>query len=153
MKNLIMLMVCVILAGVAGCVTSTDPTTGQQQVSVDPNVVEQAEAGAVAVAGILALLIPFFPWAFPALTALAGVIATWRKMKPKIVNAQSETEMYHSIASSVVLGIEEYKKLYPEKWEDLAEELEALKNKIISPEDRLKIENVIRGLRGLMPTD
>ncbi len=149
-KQMLMLVACVILAvGVAGCVTSTDPVTGQKQVSVDPNVAAQAEAGAEAATAILALLTPFLPWAGVISTALLSILGTWLKMKPKLVRVQSEAEMYHSAASSTVLGIEEFKKAYPDEWGKLEMKLDILKDEIISPEDRLKIENVIRGLRGL----
>ncbi len=151
-KQMLTLVVCMILAvGVAGCVTGTDPVTGQEQVLIDPNVASQAEAGAEVATAILELLTPFFSWAFPALTALAAGLGIWRKMKPQLVKAQSEAEMYHSVASSTVLGIEEFKKLYPDEWGKLVMKLDILKDEIISPEDRLKIENVIRGLRGLSP--
>lgn len=146
------LFVIVILVGLfmVGCLVS-ESETGKTLHSLDPNTIgdlqEMGEAGAM----VLSILGAFWPVLLPIAGYIGGAIRASKKITPKLTKAQTESEMYHSVASSTVLGIEEFKKEYPKEWEELEVKLGVLKDKIIKPEDRLKLENVIRGLRGLPP--
>jgi hypothetical protein len=130
------------------CITSTNPETGEKQVSLDPNTVTNLQDIGETASTIMSILGVFWPALLPIAGYVAGAVRISRKLSPKLTEAQSETEMYHTAATSTVLGIEEFKKEFPNEWEKLASNLDKLKDKIIKPEDRLKIENLIRGLRG-----
>jgi len=163
------LMMAVLLVVLSGCLKqeTVDPNTGATMTSYQINLgktapveksVEQVQAIAATVAAVAPAVAALFPWGAAAAGVastiagiLAAVLGTWVKIKPKLTEAQDEAQMYHTISSSSVLALEEFKKLYPEQWVALAGELEKMKGKIIKPEDQLKIENLIRGLRGLPP--
>lgn len=147
MKKWIM-TICLAVILLTGCVRGVDPTTGRETVSVDPNVAEKVEGGTQALVSIGTILSVFIPSLTGVVGIIAGVLGAWRKAKPLLTKAQSEANMYHSVASSTVLGIDEFKKLCPKEAEKLLAELEKLKKKMIKPEDWLKIENVILALRG-----
>jgi len=136
---------------VVGCVESVDTATGETLVSLDPNTIGElqriGEAGSI-VLGILGMIWPFL---LPIAGYVGGIVKISRKLTPKLVEAQVEAQMYHTIASSTVLGIEEFKKEYPKEWGELEVKLNELKDKIVKPEDQLRVENIIRGLRGLSP--
>jgi len=139
--------------GMAGCRKATDVDTGKQFWTVDPNKAQKIEQGAEAAGRILAILGILWPVLLPAGAGVAGALAVWRKYKPKLTQAESEALLYHTLGSVTVDGIEEFKKLYPEEWKKLIVELEAVKGKILSAEERRKIENLIRALRGLPPKE
>jgi len=133
----------------AGCITSTNPVTGKKEVSVDPNAlakIEQPVEGAITLGAVAST---FLPWLTPFVTLAGGIVTVYRILKPQLIEAQSEAKMYNTIASSSVLGIEEFKKAFPAEWDKLMAKLEEVKSKLVKPEDYLKIENIIRGLRGL----
>ena len=145
-------VICVVVSlSFVGCVTSEDPETGEKKYSVDPNAAEKVEAGVEAGISLLKVLSIAWPPLLSVASIAGGGLAVWRKAKPQITKAQSEAEVYHTLGSVTVDGINEWRKLYPDHWETLKVELDKLKDKALSAEDRLKIENLIRGLRGKQP--
>lgn len=139
------LILCWLLLLIGGCVSGVDPVTGEQTVGVDPNIAAQVEIGAQAAIGILAILGTLWPVLIPAGTGLAAAIATWMKVKPKLIEAQSEATMYHSATESIVMAIEDFKEKYPEEWGKLKAEC--------SHTIGTNTENVIRALRDLPPKE
>jgi len=151
-KRLRYLVVCVILGlSFIGCVASEDPVTGEKKYSIDPNAAETAEASAEAGLTILKVLSKTWPGLLSAASIIGGGLGVWRKVKPKLTRAQNEAEIYHTLGSVTIDGINEWRRLYPDHWEELKLELDKLKDKALSAEDRKKIENLIRGLRGKAP--
>ncbi|GAH36462.1 unnamed protein product [marine sediment metagenome] len=108
---------------------------------------DYAETG-VTIMGVLGA---FWPALLPFAGYGAHALQTWKLVKPRLVKAQSEAEMYHTTALTTVIGLDEFKKAYPNDWKKVSAELVNIKDRLISPEDRQKIENVILGLRGLPP--
>ncbi len=139
--------------GMASCRKVTDVDTGKQFWTVDPNKAQKIEQGVDAVSRILAILGILWPVLLPVGTGVAGALAVWGKYKPQLTQAESETLLYHTLGSVTVDGLEKFKELYPEEWKKLLAEMEAVKGKILSPEERRKIENLIRALRGLPPKE
>lgn len=144
----IVVLVCLL---VVGCLKSVSPETGETLHSLDPNTVENLQEMGEAGSMILGILSMFWPVLLPIAGYVGGAIRISKKLTPKLIEAQTETQMFHTIASSTILGIEEFKKEYPKEWKELEAELDAFKNKVVKPEDQLNIENLIRGLRGLPP--
>jgi len=136
---------------VTGCLTSVNPETGQSLYALDPNTVNNLQEMGDAASLILSILSLFWPVLLPVAGYVGGAVRISKKLTPKLTEAQTEVQMYHTIASSTALGIEEFKKEYPKEWKELEIKLDKFKDKIVKPEDQLKIENIIRGLRGLPP--
>lgn len=136
---------------IIGCVASTDPVTGEKLTSLDPNAVESIQKMADTVSTVLGILGLWWPILLPIAGYIGGAVRVSKKLTPKLTKAQTEADMYHTAASSTVLGIEEFKKAYPDEWAKLKSKFEEIQGKVINAEDRLKIENIIRGLRGLSP--
>ena len=151
MKKKFVLLAVLLMLAVGGCVAGTDES-GEKTFSIDPNIAEKVEQGVAAGRAVLAILVSL-GWSAGGVVVgyLGKAIQVWKVVKPKLVKAQSEAEMYHTVAMSSALAIDEFKKEYPDNWESLAGKLDEVKKDIIKPEDQLKIENIIRGLRGLPP--
>jgi len=150
-KTVLFIMIIFLGLSIFSCVSTTDPDTGEIIKSLDPEVVENITKIGETGSSVLGILGTIWPILLPIAGYIGGAIRVSKKLTPKLTEAQSETQMYHTIASSTVLGIDEFKKEFPDEWASLRPKLEALKGKVIGPEDLLKIENVIRGLRGLPP--
>lgn len=140
MKRLVITMtICLMLVMSAGCVTTTDPVTGEKLYSLDPNAVAKIEPvieTAITVGGMLA---PLFPFLIPVIALAGGIFGTWKKIKPQVVKAQNRATLMHTGVSSLVVAIEALKKVSPESWEKLKDKIK------VGPE----IENIIRAIRGL----
>jgi hypothetical protein len=142
-----------------GCIKtiSIDPNTGlaTTHYAVDANVVAKAEKPVEGTITLLTVLATIWPDLIPPtiLMILASIFGTWLKIKPKLTAAQTRAQIAYNASAATILGIEEFKKAAPDQWDKLCQQLEAIKAKIIKPEDALIIENFIRGLRGLPPKE
>lgn len=153
-KWILTIMVCVSLSfGAIGCVSSIDPETGTEQVNLDPNTVADLQKMGETASTVLSILSFWWPFLLPIAGYVGGAVRVSKKLTPQLTQAQSESLMYHTAASATAIGIEEFKKEFPDEWAKLEPELNAAKDKLIKPEDRLRIENIIRGLRGLPPKE
>jgi len=137
----------------AGCRKATDVDTGKEFWTVDPNKAQKFEQVVDTTSQILAILGILWPALLPVGTGIAGALAVWRKYKPKLTQAESEALLYHSLGGIMVDGVEKFKELHPNEAKELLWALEQIKDKILSPEERRKIENLIRALRGLPPKE
>jgi hypothetical protein len=134
------------------CVRTVNPD-GTTTLSADPCAVDAITEGGDAAVGIMTVLTPFFPWLAPIAAATAGIVGTIKIKKPQLVKAQTRQKMFHTVASSAVLAIDNLAKTNPDLTAKLLAEMEVIKTKIVSPEDRAAIENVIRALRGKPPKE
>jgi hypothetical protein len=140
-----LLMVCV-LGLTAGCITGTDPVTGEKTYSVDPNAAGKVEAVAQAVGSLTPLLGPT-----GALVGgvILGAVGAWRKVKPSLTEARTQADHYHAATTATVEALEQFKESSPEAWTKLGELIDdRLSKQGIDPKT---IENVIRAIRGLPP--
>ena len=102
----------------AGCEKSYTGT-GETQYRLDPNAVAVAEKGAEVTIGTLTTLAALWPELLGIAGTLAGALGVWRlKIKPKLMDARSESEMWQSVAYSLVQAIDVYKTAYPQDWND-----------------------------------
>jgi hypothetical protein len=146
-QKLGVLVLCAAILAVCGCESRN--IDGQQESRIDPNTAAQIESAAGAAIGITDILGVFWPALAPIAAGGAMGLATWLKIRPRLTQYRSEADLYHTIAYSSVEAIELLKQEYPEYAAQLLEYLDAVKNKFIKPDDRARIEAVIRGLRGL----
>lgn len=135
------LTICVVGLLLAGCVTSTDPNTGAALYSLDPNAVASIERYVETGLTLGSVAGAIFPVILPFVTLAGGIFVAWKKIKPQVVKAQNRATLMHTGVTSLVVAIEELKKVSPEAWEKLKAEIK------IGPE----IENIIRAIRGLPP--
>lgn len=146
MRTSMLVLVVVVLAMVAGCVTAIDPATGAKTYALDPNstvvaIGEMVGTGAGAVAPFLGGPVGLV------VGAIAGIAAAWAKVKPSLTKARTKADQYYAATAATVTGIEEFKKASPEAWSKLGTLIdEQLTKQNIDPKT---IENVIRAIRGL----
>lgn len=151
MKQTLTIIGLILLLGVAGCIESQDPVTGEKTYKLSPTAIEKGEAASEGTATLLGILSLFYPALIPATTAVAAGLATWKKMKPQITAAQTKAKMFHTAGQVTALGLVEYKKSNPKDWELIATYLDEAKEDFVKKEDRLRIENLIRGFIGKPP--
>lgn len=140
----------VVLAALAwtagGCVTGTDPVTGEKTFGVDPNskIVQGAEVAAEGLAAVGPL---FGATGGLIAGAAAGILAAWRKIKPSLTQARTKAAQYYAATAATVTAIEEFKEASPDSWARLGALItEQLTKQGLDPKT---IENVIRAIRGL----
>lgn len=143
----IYLLLTVLLCLGLGCLkeTTVDPNTGEAETTwrLDPNQADKGEAIAeVAIdAGGLASL--FWPALVPLFSLGGGVLATWRKMRPKLEQATHERDIAYKAGTTLAEGYEFLKEKHPSVWDDV----KPIIQKATKPASEM--ENAIRGFRGL----
>lgn len=151
MKTRILLLLTVLLCLGLGCLkeTTVDPNTGEIETAwrVDPNKADQGEAIADALVGAGGLASLFWPALVPLVSVGGGVLATWRKMRPKLEQATHERDIGFKAGAAMAEALQMLKVKHPGVWDDVKPKIEA----VAKPAS--EIENVIRGFRGLSPRD
>lgn len=131
---------------VGGCITGTDPVTGEKTYAVDPNATA-IQGAEVAVEGLAAISPLFGATGGLIAGAAAGVLAAWRKVKPSLTQARTKAAQYYAATAATVTAIEEFKEASPDSWAKLGALItEQLTKQGLDPKT---IENVIRAIRGL----
>lgn len=137
MRTLTVIIGCVLLF--AGCeqgiVNPADPNIPQ---IVDPNIEDMAE-GAVGLVQTLGLI---WPALLPIGGAAGGILAAYRRLKPKIKAAEVETDKYHAGGELLAVILDDVKKNYPETWQKIGPEIK--KAKAVSKD----VSAAIDGFRG-----
>jgi len=131
-----------------GCVTTTDPITGETQYSLDPNsrIIPMAEAGTQVAIGLL----PFLgPLGGAVATLIATGFAYWKKIKPKLITQTTLANQGYLAGSVLTSALTEFKETHPDGWAALGNMIQKNLDKL-GPEAKAA-ENFIRGLRGLPP--
>lgn len=145
MRNLMLrFAVCLVLVMFA-CVSCE--LTNQGKYRIDPNRSAQFEEAGKAGIDILKALTVFVPGLIPVATTAAGVYATWKKMKPKLTEAQTKENMAFNAGQVLAELIEEVKQKYPDTWAACKDDFK----KAIGV--GTVVEQTIRGFRGLNPND
>lgn len=150
-KVMIYLLLAILFVGhISGCITNTDPATGKKTTKWffdDPNTVKKVDEGAEAVVTLMTVLSAIFPVLTPVAGAAGGALVLWKKLKPKLVEAENQRDGYYAGGEVLAVVLEDIKINYPDIWKKIAPELE--KGIKIST----AIENAVRGFRGLPPKD
>ena len=139
-KWIAVLFLCVVLF--VGCQITPD-SAGEKQYQLDLKKAAQFEEYSEVTLSVLAVLGSIFPYLLPVVGIGVGALGAWRKVKPKLIEARSEANLFYDTTDALVAGIESFKKTNPDDWQKLEEPLV----KAIGP----KAENAIRALRGLPP--
>lgn len=130
---------------VCGCIKSLDDE-GRTVYSADPCAVKKIEQGAEAGLGILAILSTFWPALIPVVAAGGSVYGTYKRMKPKLTESQTEANLYHTTAHTVVAVIEDIKTKEPALWAKLKPFME-------DSQMGKNVTNAILALRGKPPIE
>lgn len=130
---------------VAGCELSRD---GGIQIRLNPKTANSIEKGGEDALSLLTLLSPFLgPAGGIAVGAIATGLTVFKKVKPKLTEAQNKYELSNTVAGITVEMIEQIKIDNPKLWDSMAEKLR--KECEESGVDTKLVKNFIRGLRGL----
>jgi len=109
----------------------------------DPNVVGQIEVVAEQGITLTQILGMLFPALLPIGTAAAGLLAMYKRLKPKIKAAQDETDKYHAGGATLAMVLEDIKTNEPEMWKKIGPEIAK------ATSTSKDIESAIRGFRGI----
>ena len=103
---------------------------------------EDAAEGAV---GLTQVLGAIWPVLIPIGTAAGGVLAAYKRLKPKIIESQKQGDKYYAAGESLAAVLEDIKMNEPELWAKIAPKIED------AAKSATEIENTIRGFRHLPP--
>ena len=134
MRLIALFVVCVL----AGCAT-----TPSGQTILDPQAAETIDAVAAFAEPLGVSLGILFPPIAAIGGILAGVAGAWRKLKPRLEEAEDMAEMATVAGEATSVALEDFKVKHPEEWADLS----ALLRDNHGPE----VENFYRALRSLPP--
>ena len=134
MRLIALFLVCVL----GGCATTPSGET-----ILDPQTAETIDAVA-AFAEPLGISLGLL---FPPIAALGGILAgvagAWRKMKPRLAEAEDMAEIATVAGEATTVALEDFKAKHPEEWATLSGYLRDNHG----PE----VENFYRALRSLPP--
>lgn len=144
MNWLILISISALMAvSVIGCQQSQ---SGEPVLKEDAIVAIDKGAEIAEAAGQTAVSLGFI---WPPATVIGGLLVgaagAWRKMKPKVIEAERNAELATYAGEATAFAIEEFKKANPEEWATLSQ--------ILRDNHGLTVENFYRGLRGLPMKD
>lgn len=145
----LVLLLLVAVFSVVGCgkFYVEDPETGELLLKED---VSKRIDTVIAVGETVSSLGPLISaWWAPAAgiaAFIAGLVGTAKVYKPKLEQAEQESELYYDATKATVAAIEQFKAAHPDVWE---EHLGPLLQKYHG--ERTQIEAVIRALLDLPP--
>ena len=140
MKKLLLLVMLLCLS-VGGCVEGD--TDGK--VHLDPVVAEQVEDVGEGAVGILTALSPLFPWLIPFATGGGGLLAMWKRLKPKLTTAENKNTSLVLGGEILSIALQDVKDNHPAVWEKVGPLIKTTLRKSV------EIENAVREFRSLMP--
>lgn len=124
----------------AGCATTQ---TGETVIT--PEAVEIIDAVAAVAEPLGVSLAVLFPPAAALGGVLAGMAGAWRRMKPKLEDAESQAELATYAGEATAVALEQFKADNPKEWALLAE--------FLKKHHGTTVENFYRALRDLPPKD
>ena len=140
MKKLLLVLVLLFACGCA-----VDEDSGN--VYIDPAVAERYENVAEGAVDVVALLALSIPWLAPFATGGAGLFAMWKRLKPKLTNAERRSDNLVWGGELLAEALDGIKEDYPETWAKIGPGIHrALKSS-------LPMENAIREFRHLAPKE
>lgn len=140
MKWFIWIPTVVALCALAGCAT-----TATGETILTPAAIGTIDAVASVAEPLGTSLAILYPPAAVLGAALAGVFGAWRRMKPKVVEAETGRDIAEAAGDATSFALEEFKKAHPEEWSTLSDYLSKHHGPVV--------ESFYRALRGLPPRD
>lgn len=130
-----------------GCI-AYEAEDGTTKYKLAPGMDTKIEEGGQGIITLLTLLSPLLgPVGGVAIGGVATGLAVFKKVKPKLLEAQNKHELANTVAGITVETIEQIKIDNPKLWDSMAEKLR--KECEDSGIDTKIVKNFIRGLRGL----
>lgn len=130
-----------------GCI-AYEAEDGTTKYRLFPGMDTKIEEGGESILNLLTLLSPFLgPAGGIVIGGLTTGLAVFKKIKPKLNEAQSKYELSNTVAGITVETIEQIKIDNPKLWDSMAEKLR--KECEDCGIDTRIVKNFIRGLRGL----
>lgn len=143
--SIIMLFSILMIFG--GCL-AYEAEDGTTKYRLLPGLGDKIEEGGESGLNLLILLSPLLgPAGGLAVGGVATGLAVFKKVKPKLTEAQNKYELSNTVAGITVEAIEQIKKDNPKLWDSMAEKLR--KECDDCGIDTRIVKNFIRGLRGL----
>lgn len=140
------IMLFSILMIISGCI-AYEAEDGTTKYGLIPGMDKKIEEGGQATLSLLTLLAPLLgPAGGLAVGGVATGLTVFKKVKPKLIEAQNKYELSNAVAGIAVEAIEQIKKDNPKLWDSMAEKLR--KECEDSGIDTKIVKNFIRGLRG-----
>lgn len=141
------IMLFSILMVISGCL-AYEAEDGTTKYRLIPGMGDKIEAGGEGALNLLTLLSPLLgPAGGLAIGAVATGLTVFKKVKPKLTEAQNKYELSNAVAGIAVEAIEQIKTDNPKLWDSMAEKLR--KECEDSGIDTKIVKNFIRGLRGI----
>ncbi len=143
MKKWLLLVMIVLCLSVGGCVEGD--TDGQ--VRLDPNVADQIEGVAEGAVGILTALSPIFPYLIPFAVGGAGVLGTYKRLKPQLTKAEDDKTNLAWGGELLATMLDDIKENHPTVWVKIGPMIHN------ATKSSLALENAIREFRHLAPKE
>jgi hypothetical protein len=125
------------------CVLAGCAMTATGEKILTPEAIETIDAVASVAEPLGTSLAVLYPPAAVLGGVLAGVFGAWRRMKPKVAEAEDTAEIATAAGEATSYALEEFKKAHPEEWSTLSGYLRDHHGPVI--------ESFYRALRGLPP--
>jgi hypothetical protein len=130
---------------IGSCVLAGCAMTQTGEPIMSPEAIETIDAVASVAEPLGMSLAVLYPPAAVLGGVLAGVFGAWRRMKPKVIEAEDAADIAVAAGESTAFAIDEFKKAHPEEWGVLSDYLTDHHGPIA--------ESFYRALRGLPPKD
>ncbi len=138
--NKLLLPVVLLCLMLGGCVEGESG-----QVHIDPAKVEQYESVAKGGISIMTLLSPLFPWLIPFATGGGGLLAMWKRLKPKLTQVESRNTALVLGGEALSMALQDVKDNHPAVWEKVGPLIKSTLKKSV------EVENAVREFRSLLP--
>ncbi len=143
MKKWLLLVAMLLCLSVGGCVEGE--TDGQ--VRLDSEVAEQIEDVGEGAVSILTALSSLLPWLIPFATGGGGLLAMYKRLKPKLTRAEVDKTNLAWGGEVLAEVLESVKVDYPDIWKNIGPGLrDVIKTSAL-------LENTIRDFRHLAPKE
>lgn len=116
--------------------------SGEAEIISDPNTIVAIEAAAEGAVGLTQLLGALWPALIPIGTAGAGVLAAYKRLKPKIKAATENSDKYFAGGKALATILEDIKLNEPDMWVKIGPEIAK------ATELSVDIQSTIKGFRG-----
>ena len=134
----ILIWIMILIVVLSGCDQAN-------QIISDPNTMPQIESGAEAAVTLTQILGTIWPALIPVGAAGGGILAAYKRLKPKIVESQRQGDKYYAAGETLAAILDDIKLNHPDIWEKMKPKITEV------TKAGSDLENTIRGFRHLPP--